>query len=616
MGQDRDGRRRRAASRRSPQGTAVAAEASRCRQLPGFALAPGANRIAAPVDWVDPPARLDNFYGTRVCAVDADGNEVAGIRLPPIAVPLGTYTGWNVYRAQPCELCDRDGSLIPFARTRSEREAAGDPRPSLEERYGSRDAYVAESQSRSRGAGRRPPAVAGRCRRLCQSRNRNAIGSERSEPTPRSSTRQRDRLLPTPDRRSIENPRDAPRPKYREGRMRSSMFAAAMLAAAGLIGCGWLPVFGQTLIVGNDDKNGVDQNFKPIIGEPGHDSLSVIDISNPAAPRIAATIPLINSVVGPPANLAIVPSGDIALVANSLTPVIQGWGHRLEPDDKVFVVDLKASPPKVIGTVLVGKQPSGVAISPKGDLALVANRADGTISVLSIQGKDVTVSDTVPIGAAADQVSAVAITPDGKHALAAKPAANKVALLTIDGGKVTYDKRDLPTGIFPYNVAVTPDGKLALTADNGGGGSSDGNVDTVGVIDLAANPPRVIDHVTVGDSPEGLAISPKGNLAVSIQARGLEHAEDGILSPCGRHRRHPGDRRRQGHQGRLGHGRRVARRRVAFSADGSYLYVGNFIDGDLSILKVDGANVTDTGQRFKLPGHPASMRSRPAMRRS
>jgi len=57
-------------------------------------------------------------------------------------VPLGTYTGWNVYRAEPCELCDRDGSLIPFAQTRTARDAAGDPRPSLEERYGSRENYV------------------------------------------------------------------------------------------------------------------------------------------------------------------------------------------------------------------------------------------------------------------------------------------------------------------------------------------------------------------------------------------------------------------------------------------------------------------------------------------
>jgi hypothetical protein len=123
-------------------GTAVEAGTVAMPAVPGFAAAPGANRIAAPVDWVDPPARLDNFYGTRVAAVDTDGNEVAGIRLPPIAAPLGTYTGWNAYRAQPCELCDRDGSLIPFARTKAEREAAGDPRPSLEERYGSREAYV------------------------------------------------------------------------------------------------------------------------------------------------------------------------------------------------------------------------------------------------------------------------------------------------------------------------------------------------------------------------------------------------------------------------------------------------------------------------------------------
>jgi hypothetical protein len=124
-------------------GAATAAENIRMPAVPGFALPPGANQITPPVDWVDPPARIDNFYGALVCAVDADGNEVAGIRLPPIAVPLGTYTGWNVYRAQPGELADRDGSLIPFARTKEEREAAGDPRPSLAERYGSREAYVA-----------------------------------------------------------------------------------------------------------------------------------------------------------------------------------------------------------------------------------------------------------------------------------------------------------------------------------------------------------------------------------------------------------------------------------------------------------------------------------------
>jgi hypothetical protein len=129
-------------------GTAVAAEAVRMPRVPGFALAPGANPISPPVDWVDPPEEgPSRFYDTYVCAVDGDGNEVAGIRLPSIAVPLGTYTGWNVYRAQPDELADRDGSYIAFPRTRAERDAADDPRPSLEERYGTREAYAARVEA-------------------------------------------------------------------------------------------------------------------------------------------------------------------------------------------------------------------------------------------------------------------------------------------------------------------------------------------------------------------------------------------------------------------------------------------------------------------------------------
>jgi len=392
--------------------------------------------------------------------------------------------------------------------------------------------------------------------------------------------------------------------------MRSLFFAGCAAAIATTIGGMLSSACGQVLIVGNDEKQAWDENAKPILREPGKDTLSVLDISKPDAPQITATIPLINSVVGPPTNLAVTPAGDIAFVANSVEPVVQGWGHRLEPDNKVFMIDLKANPPSVIGTITVGKQPSGMAISPKGDLALVANRADGTISVLSIKGKDVLVTDTVTVGSGPDQVSAVAITPDGKHALATKANANKVALLSIEGQKVTYDKRDLPAGIFPYNIAVTPDGKLALTADTGNGGSSDGNADTVSVIDLEANPPRVIDHITVGDSPEGLAISPKGDLAVAVEAAGSNMPKSASFY-------HPGGTvtalRIDGKKVTNAGGVKVGAlpEAVAFSPDGQYVYVGNFIDGDMWVLRVDGSQLTDTTQRIKLPGHPASMRSGP-----
>ena len=383
-------------------------------------------------------------------------------------------------------------------------------------------------------------------------------------------------------------------------------FVVAILAIGGTLSA----ACGQILIVGCDEKQGWDENGKPILREPGKDSLAVVYISKPAFPQVTATVPLMNSIVGPPTNLAVTPSGEIALVANSLEPVVQGWGHRLDSDNKVFLVDIKATPPAVIGAITVGKQPSGMAINPKGDLALVANRADGTISVLSIRGRDVVVLDTVTVGTGADQVSAVAITPDGKRALAVKSSANKVALLSIDGQKVTYDKSDLPAGIFPYNIAVTPDGKLALTSNTGSGGSSDGSADTVTVIDLETSPPRVIDHVTVGDAPEGLAISPKGDLAVSIEARGSNAPTSAFYyRPAGAATALKIDGKKVNNVGEIRVG--ALPQGVAFGPDGNYVYVANFIDQDLWVLRVDGTKLTDTVQRVKLSCHPGSMRSGP-----
>jgi hypothetical protein len=124
-------------------GTAVVAKSVAMPKVPDFAVPPGDNPVLPPVDWVDPPeASPPAPYTTFVSAVDRDGNEIAGVRLPQVAVPLGTFTGWNVYKAQPDELADRDGSFIAFARTKAEREAAGDPRLSPQERYGSKARYI------------------------------------------------------------------------------------------------------------------------------------------------------------------------------------------------------------------------------------------------------------------------------------------------------------------------------------------------------------------------------------------------------------------------------------------------------------------------------------------
>jgi hypothetical protein len=94
---------------------------------------------------VHPPRRIGGgAYRILVPKVDADGNDIAGVRLPSIQVPLGTYTGWNL---RPLGLAENElagllGSFIPFAPTKSERRRAGDPRPSVEERYRNHAQYV------------------------------------------------------------------------------------------------------------------------------------------------------------------------------------------------------------------------------------------------------------------------------------------------------------------------------------------------------------------------------------------------------------------------------------------------------------------------------------------
>ena len=287
---------------------------------------------------------------------------------------------------------------------------------------------------------------------------------------------------------------------------------AAILFSSCILGFAHAKPF---MIVGDDEKPGTDAQGKPMVNPTGNDAVLIVDLANPEAPKIVASLPLENSIVGPPVNLAISPTGAIALVADSMTVTEDNGVRKLVPTDKLFVIDMKASPPKLVATLTLGKQPSGLSFNAKGDMALVCNRADGTISVLKIDGTNVTQTGTVTV---APGVSQVVFTPDGRHALAVKSPENKVAVLDVDGDKVTYNKVDVPTYPFPYNVVVSPDGKIAITADNGGGGSSDGSLDAVTVIDLEGDHPHGIAHLTVGDAPEGLAMAPNGKYAVAVNA--------------------------------------------------------------------------------------------------
>ena len=389
-----------------------------------------------------------------------------------------------------------------------------------------------------------------------------------------------------------------------------------LLTLAGLVwlwfGLSLAAAHAQFLVIGDDNKLHWDDTGKTVYTEPGKDEVVIVDIKDPEAPKIIGTLPLVNTVIGPPTNLAITPDENLALVANSLIYQPDGTGWKPAPDNKLFVIDLQSTPPKLIAAVEVGRQPSGLAVNRKGDLVLIANRADNSISVLTVNGKDVKLVDTVPMG---DSVSAVAITPDGRHALTSKCAVNKVAWLDIEGQKVTYSKIDFGVGVYPFNVQITADGRFGLTANAGNAGVPDGGAGSMTVIDLKAAPPHVVNYLGVDHFPEGLAINPTGDLAVALALNGsggsvskdawFAHPNTivDVLSTAG------GTVRKVGavNAGRQAEG-------VAFSPDGKYLYVanfyvGNFAPGNLQIYRVQGDRVIDTGKVLSLPGHPVSMRS-------
>ncbi|MEQ1653663.1 MAG: YncE family protein [Hyphomicrobium sp.] len=364
----------------------------------------------------------------------------------------------------------------------------------------------------------------------------------------------------------------------------------------------------EILAIGIDRKFAYDDQAKRQALAPGRDEVLFYDLKVPTSPLLIGSLALENSIVGPPTNIAITPDERFALVANALRSVRSddGQSWKAAPADDVHVVDLAQRPPKLIKTIKVGLQPSGIAINRDGTLALVANRAGNSISVIEIKGGDVVVKDTI---AMTESVVSVAFTPDGRRALAAKFNGHKIAILDVDGaGRVTYTGRDLPVGLYPWTVTIAPDGTTALVTNIGAGAASDGNAKTVSVIDLTGNPIRVSQHISVGDAPEGVTVSPDGKMAAITVLQGSYDApkgawyrnERGLVSLIALSRK----------QAKVMTSREVGAfpEGIAFSANGRVLYVGNFASETLSILSLGNDGAITGVKEVKLPGPAASLR--------
>jgi DNA-binding beta-propeller fold protein YncE len=353
----------------------------------------------------------------------------------------------------------------------------------------------------------------------------------------------------------------------------------------------------------NDNKLVLENGLTRVVRDAAPDTVSVIDLAA-SPPALRAEIPVPSSVVGPPLSVAITPDERMALATANQRPD-PADPAKMIPGITMAVIDLTANPPRITATVPTGAAPAGVSINRAGTMALVANRAEGTVSIYRIQGGQVTPAGKVEIGTVGSEVSHVAFTPDGRHALVTRYGDHMVNVLQIDGDRVTKLDREITTGVRPYGLAITPDGRWAVVANIGRG---TGDADTVSLIDLQREPFRIVDTVSVGQTPEGIMTSPDSrHVAVTVM--------NGSNKPAGSPFHGPGLVKML----RIDNGRLsvVSEARVgtwsqgtAFSQDGRTLLVGNMVERDVQVLRVgEDGKLTDTGTRIRVSGGSAALRT-------
>lgn len=269
------------------------------------------------------------------------------------------------------------------------------------------------------------------------------------------------------------------------------------------------------IVLSSNDGHTVQDDQKVLVApkDPHPDTVSVIDVSrNP--PVITATIEAPGSVVGPPTAAWVAPDESWAIVTSATKLDPQGKGGT-GPDDRVSVIDLTTKPPKITQSLNAGAGATTVRVSPDGKLALIANRSEGTVSVYTVANKQLSPVTKLDLGNKGSLPSGIVFTHDGKHALLSRGGDNMVSVLNIDGTNVTIAPRPVTTGMAPYTMDINAAGTLAAVSNMGRG---DGDEDSVSLIDLTSMPFHTVATVGVLTGPEPMKFSPDGKyLAVGSE---------------------------------------------------------------------------------------------------
>lgn len=356
----------------------------------------------------------------------------------------------------------------------------------------------------------------------------------------------------------------------------------------------------QIAVSSNDHKivqeNGVNKN----VANPQPDSVTIIDLGALPVKVLGSVSNVPGSVVGPPLSVAITPDESIALVASS-SKVDPADATKLIPDDRVTVVDLKDR--KVLDTVKTEPGAAGISITKDGKRAYVANRMSGSISILSIDGKQVKLVKTVPMMKADTLLSHIALSPDGTTGVVTRNGDGKVEIVKLGGDNITSSSV-LDVAPRPYAAAVTPDGRTAVVASLG---DPKGN-GVLTVIDLAAGG-KIVGTTDIGhESLEGMMMSSDGRWVAGVAHAGSTRPKDAPqYKPNGmvvlyRLDGHGLTKTSEAPIGGWSQG-------ASFSRDGTGLVVQNMNQRNLQVFRNDRGKLTDTGQTIDTVGGAAAIRA-------
>jgi DNA-binding beta-propeller fold protein YncE len=379
---------------------------------------------------------------------------------------------------------------------------------------------------------------------------------------------------------------------------RSLLAGVALLALAG-------PATAELMASGNDTKAVLVDGVNTVVANPAPETVTVYDLAS-TPPRLVATVAAPNSVTGPPFSVAFTPDERLLLVSSN-QKIDPANPARTIADNRLSVIDLQASPPAVVQTLETGAGPAGISVNRAGTLALVAYREAGMVGVFRIRNARLEPVGTVEIAAPASGVSHVAITPDGRHALVTRDGDFFLTVLAIEGETVTRTARTFSAGLRPYGVVIGPDGRFGVVANIGRG---NGDEDTVSMIDMRGAPAtwRVVETISVGQTPESLQLSPDGRVLAVVVVGGSNKPANSPFLGQGvvRTYRVEGLRLVPAGEAPIGAWAQGA----VFSADGRRLFAQSMVDRNIRSYAVaaDGS-IQESGAPIALPGGGAALRT-------